>query len=70
VADDMSADDFGDDAIDVDMPIHLPPSVLEEVKRRMAESDADPSSLLTLEQVWQRVGELRGENPSKNSQGD
>jgi hypothetical protein len=66
----MSNDDLGDDAVDCGEQICLSPADLEEIKRRMAESDANPSSLLTREQVWQRVGELRGGSTSKSSPGD
>jgi putative addiction module component (TIGR02574 family) len=40
--------------------VTLSPSVRDEVMRRAAESDRDPSSLLTEEEVWRRVDEARG----------
>ena len=35
-------------------------SVRQEVKRRAAEMDADPTLGLTVEELWERVDQIRG----------
>jgi putative addiction module component (TIGR02574 family) len=38
----------------------VPPWIRGEVEARLAESANDPAAIMTREQVWQRVDEMRG----------
>ena len=38
----------------------LPTWIRDEVERRLADHDRDPSAALTREELWQRVDERRG----------
>jgi putative addiction module component (TIGR02574 family) len=53
-------EDLWDDILESKEPFPIPEWIHDEVARRAAESDRDPSSLLTLEEVWRRVDDNRG----------
>lgn len=53
-------EEMWDDIFASNEPFPFPESVIDEVRRRAEESDRDPSSLLTEEEMWRRVDEARG----------
>lgn len=44
-----------DEIADSNEPIVLPPEVLDEISRRAAEVEADPSILIDEDEMWRRV---------------